>query len=56
MNNNNKSIVIRKIMSGRSWYKKEKIVEKILSKIGPKSEPWGTQDVIVSKSLSLLFI
>ena len=36
--------------------KKKKSLKRILSKIGPKTEPWGTQDVIVSKSLSLLFI
>ena len=36
--------------------KKKKSLKKILSKIAPKTEPWGTQDVIVSKSLSLLFI
>ena len=54
-------IIIRVSLSAKLWVdalgiKKKKSLKKILSKIGPKTEPWGTQDVIVSKSLSLLFI
>ena len=35
---------------------KKKSLKKILNKIGPKIEPWGTSDITVSNSLCLSFI
>ena len=49
------SIAIHKIMKGRLWNKKQKNIEKMFNKIGPKIEPWGTQDIYASNSLCLLF-
>ena len=49
------------LLSAKLWteafgIKKKKLLKKILYKIGAKIEPWGTPDMIVSNSLSLLFI
>ena len=51
----------RVLSSAKLWtdafgIKKKKSLKKILNKIGPKIEPWGTPDIIVSNSLCLLFI